>query len=389
MKYHIEKHIATLIFLYLQDKLTAAETEELNEWRAASLSHESLFQRITSQQYLEDRLHRFVKTREETAVNWQKLQARMHPDKTVFWKQAGKYAAIASILITVGSLWFYHSLIENKQPEIVLTLQQGLTPGHPTLILPDGKEINLQDTASRSLLSLSENTLSVTADSLRYGQTGNDSDTAVYHTLKIPRGAEYILTLSDHSSVHLNAGSELTYPVRFNNRERKVYLKGEAYFNIQKNAACPFMISVNQLKVTVTGTTFGIRAYEEENNISTTLESGHVSVSWKNLQTKLQPGEQAVFNKQQPTLKVRKVDTEVYLGWRKGRIIYDNCELETILRDLGKWYDVEVIYQKQELRSYKFSLNIKRHESLSKVLELLGTADNIRFEIKDHTVIVQ
>lgn len=388
MNFITEEHIARLIFGYCQNILTEEDTKELTDWRSASPEHEALFLRITSQAYFESSVQRFSKTPEENLRNWETLQAHMHPDKRIRWTKRWAYAAAAVILLSVGTAVLYHFRREIPSPEVRVAINRENSL-HPVLILSDGKQINLRDTLSRSGLIDSTHSMTVNGDTLRYEPTGEVKNAIEYHTLRIPYGSEYLLTLSDNSVVHLNAGSELTYPVRFSGQQRKVYLKGEAWFKVQKNSDCPFIVSVNELDVTVTGTTFNIRAYEDEKEIRTTLETGSVSISGKDRHADLSPGHQAIFDKQTTDLSIREVNTELYLGWKNGRIIYDNSPLENILRDLGRWYAFDVIYRKQELRSSKFSLNIQRHESISRVLELLANADNIRFEINGHTVIVQ
>lgn len=388
MDYNTEQHIARLIFGYCQKILTDEEAKELRDWRSSSPEHEVLFQRMTSQAYLEKSFLRFSKTPEENLRNWKTLQAHMQPDKRIRWTKRWAYAAVAVILLSVGTTLLFHLRREIPSTEVRVAINQE-NPLYPILFLSDGKQINLRDTLSRSSLIDSTHSLTINGDTLRYEPTGEVTNAMEYHTLRTPYGSEYLLTLSDNSVVHLNAGSELTYPVRFSSPQRKVYLKGEAWFKVQKDSDCPFIVSANELDVTVTGTTFNIRAYEDEKEIFTTLESGSVSISGKDRQTDLSPGHQAVFDKQTADLYIREVNTDLYLGWKNGRIIYDNSPLENILRDLGRWYAFDVIYRKQELRSSKFSLNIQRHKSISRVLELLANADNIRFEIIGQTVIVQ
>ena len=181
----------------------------------------------------------------------------------------------------------------------------------------------------------------------------------------------------------------MRFPVKFQGKERKVYLTGEAYFKVAKNTERPFVVTAGELDVLVTGTTFGVRAYKDEKDIQTTLESGHVTVQVEGKSVKLIPNKQALFDKLTMGLEVRDVDVDLYLAWADGRLVYDNCPLEKILSDLGRWYNINVFYNRDELRSYQFSLNMKKHEEFTHVLELIGKTGEVQFEIKDNTVIVK
>ncbi len=137
------------------------------------------------------------------------------------------------------------------------------------------------------------------------------------------------------------------------------------------------------------GTTFGVRAYEDENDIQTTLESGKVVVRAAGQSVNLVPDRQALFDKSTGGIEVRDVDVDLYLAWAKGRLVYDDCPLEKILADLGRWYAFDVFYRRDELRSYKFSLNMKKHEAFTRVLELIEKTGDIQFDIEGKTVIVK
>ena len=149
------------------------------------------------------------------------------------------------------------------------------------------------------------------------------------------------------------------------------------------------MVEAQQMEILVLGTTFGVRAYEDEKEIQTTLESGKVLVSAGGYKVNLVPNEQARFDKSKSVLSVEDVDIDLYLAWKDGRLMYDNCPLEKILNDLGRWYAFDVFYSREEARSYQFSVNMKKHEVFTRVLELIEKTGDIKFEIKGKTVIVK
>lgn len=384
-----EEHIARLIFLHVQGMTDDAQEKELNEWRSVSPRHEELFQRMLSSEHVEKSISRFVKTEEEEERGWRQLQQKARSGRSVRKIKWFPYAAAIVLILSVGGVFYFSG--DKKQSEVFPVAKNEVqVPGsRAVLILPDGRKVDLGNEVLRSDLAQRDSLLLVSARSLRYRDIDSPDTTEVFHTLEIPRGGEYLLTLSDSTIIYLNSESTLSFPVKFQGNERKVYLTGEAYFKVAKNAERPFIVAAGGLEVLVTGTTFGVRAYKDEKDIQTTLESGHVTVRVEGKSVKLVPNKQALFNKSTMGLEVRDVDVDLYLAWADGRLVYDNCPLEKILTDLGRWYNIDVFYSRDELREYNFSLNMKKHEEFTQVLELIGKTGEVQFEIKDNTVIVK
>ena len=384
-----EEHIARLIFLHIQGMTDNAQEKELNEWRSVSPRHEELFQRMLSSEYVEKSISRFVKTEEEKERGWWQLQQKARSGRSVRKIKWFPYAAAIVLILSVGGVFYFSG--DKEQTEILpIAKNEVQVPGsRAVLILPDGRKVDLENEVLRSDLAQSDSLLLVSARSLKYRDIDSPDTTEIFHTLEIPRGGEYLLTLSDGTMIYLNSESTLSFPVKFQGKERKVYLTGEAYFKVAKNTEHPFVVTAGELEVLVTGTTFGVRAYKDEKDIQTTLESGQVTVRVEGKSVKLVPNKQVLFNKSTMGLEVRDVDVDLYLAWADGRLVYDNCPLEKILTDLGRWYNIDVFYSRDELRSYQFSLNMKKHEEFTQVLELIGKTGEVQFEIKDNTVIVK
>ena len=384
-----EEHIARLIFLHVQGMTDNAQEKELNEWRSVSPRHEELFQRMLSSEHVEKSISRFVKTEEEEERGWRQLQQKARSGRSVRKIKWFPYAAAIVLILSVGGVFYFSG--DKEQTEILpIAKNEVQVPGsRAVLILPDGRKVDLENEVLRSDLAQSDSLLLVSARSLKYRDIDSPDTTEIFHTLEIPRGGEYLLTLSYGTMIYLNSESTLSFPVKFQGKERKVYLTGEAYFKVAKNTEHPFVVTAGELEVLVTGTTFGVRAYKDEKDIQTTLESGQVTVRVEGKSVKLVPNKQVLFNKSTMGLEVRDVDVDLYLAWADGRLVYDNCPLEKILTDLGRWYNIDVFYSRDELRSYQFSLNMKKHEEFTQVLELIGKTGEVQFEIKDNTVIVK
>ena len=384
-----EEHIARLIFLHVQGMTDNAQEKELNEWRSVSPRHEELFQRMLSSEHVEKSISRFVKTEEEEERGWRQLQQKARSGRSVRKIKWFPYAAAIVLILSVGGVFYFSG--DKEQTEILpIAKNEVQVPGsRAVLILPDGRKVDLENEVLRSDLAQSDSLLLISTRSLKYRDIDSPDTTEVFHTLEIPRGGEYLLTLSDGTMIYLNSESTLSFPVKFQGKERKVYLTGEAYFKVAKNTEHPFVVTAGELEVLVTGTTFGVRAYKDEKDIQTTLESGQVTVRVEGKSVKLVPNKQVLFNKLTMGMEVRDVDVDLYLAWADGRLVYDNCPLEKILTDLGRWYNIDVFYSRDELRSYQFSLNMKKHEEFIQVLELIGKTGEVQFEVKDNTVIVR
>ena len=291
-----EEHIARLIFLHVQGMTDNAQEKELNEWRSVSPRHEELFQRMLSSEYVEKSISRFVKTEEEKERGWWQLQQKARSGRSVRKIKWFPYAAAIVLILSVGGVFYFFG--DKKQAEIlpVAKYEVQLPGSRAVLILPDGRKVDLENEVLRSDLAQSDSLLLISTRSLKYRDIDSPDTTEVFHTLEIPRGGEYLLTLSDGTIIYLNSESTLSFPVKFQGKERKVYLTGEAYFKVAKNTEHPFVVTAGELEVLVTGTTFGVRAYKDEKDIQTTLESGQVTVRVEGKSVKLVPNKQVLFN---------------------------------------------------------------------------------------------
>ena len=205
--------------------------------------------------------------------------------------------------------------------------------------------------------------------------------TVVYNTLSVPHGGEYRLLLADGTAVHLNAGSELRYPVAFAVAERKVYLKGEAWFEVAKDAERPFYVETDEVSIRVYGTAFnvnthGLRATE------TILVEGEIGISGKG-----STGERRMRHSGEITF--REVDIRKYTAWKNGEFCFNDDTLEEILEELGRWYDVKVIFRSAGKKDIRFSGHLKRYENIQKILGAISESTGIVFHISDRMIIVE
>lgn len=310
-----------------------------------------------------------------------------------------RWFAAASVLL-LAAVGFYYF---NKQPAeikvdnklIVNQVAKDFKPGgnRALLTLAGGKKIvlnNLQNgqisvQGSASVNKTSEGNLSYTG----HDANATDGD-HLTNTLSTPRGGQYHLTLADGTQVWLNAASSITFPVRFDKGDRIVTVTGEAYFEVaHKTNNQVFKVLAGKQEITVLGTRFNVRNYDDDKTAATTLLSGSVHI--KNTATgkvaMLTPGQEAKIVKADDNLTVRQVNAENAICWKNGYFLFDNQGIESIMRIMSRWYDVDVAYQGQ-IPKERFGGTFSRSANLSETLKNLEILGRVHFKITANKVIV-
>lgn len=295
----------------------------------------------------------------------------------------------ASIALLVVCLWVWRT--PEYGMEQALLLSEVILPGHSCAVvtLADGKQVALEKEI-RKIEEIDGTILHSGEGELIYKTNGKkEVPEIMYNTVTIPRGGEYRLELSDGTKVWLNAETELRLPVSFSGNTRDVYLKGEAYFEVKKDTNRPFLVHSSMGCVKVLGTSFNVRDYIDEREVVTTLESGKVVYFSANLTKNvvLLPGQQAV-DKEGDSLELREVDPLQYSGWREGKYVFENVTLESIMRTLARWYDIDVEYVDPVVKNLHFTGDLERYESINVFLDFIETGGDVRFKTEGKKIIV-
>lgn len=305
-----------------------------------------------------------------------------------------RYAAAALLLLAVGAYMWRTSrpdktFIVNKQkaPNPV----KDLTPGgdRAVLTLADGTDVLLDSLHTGVFRQQGSATISKSARGAlvyRY-QSGGLRQPIVYNTMKTPRGGQYQLTLPDGSEVYLNASSSIRFPTSFSGKERRVEITGEAYFEVAKDPSMPFIVSVKQIEVKVLGTHFNVNAYADESAARTTLFEGAVQIKTNNSTEFLSPGQQGIVNAANPITVDKQADTASALAWKKGLFRFNNTELESIMRQVARWYDVDINY-KISTGGLHFSGVVSRKKNVSELLKIMELTGLVNFKIEGKTITV-
>ncbi len=222
--------------------------------------------------------------------------------------------------------------------------------------------------------------------SYRINGSHSEPESLRYNTMSTPRGGQYCVTLADGTKVWLNAASSVTYPALFSGKERKVSITGEVYFEVAENKQKPFHVEVNGMEVVVLGTHFNVNAYENELTVKTTLLEGSVQVVTESAVQQLKPGEQARLEKNGSLKVVNNINVEESVAWKNGFFSFADADIQTVMRQLERWFDIEVRYQ-GNAPSRRFQGEIGRDLTLDQILKILDKM-NVHFKMEGRTLVV-
>lgn len=378
---------AEIILQYMRKELNDVQEQQLFEWLDGDAENKAFFDKIVTEEGLREELSFFAETNKVAA--WNEFEESIESEestRTWKWMAAFKYIAAAAILMLVCFTIFF---AEKEIPKNLnnASYKNDVKPGEnkAILTLANGKEISLDEAANGTLAKEDNVIISKNAA----GQVVYDQDASAniksnaYNTITTPRAGDYMLLLPDGTRVWLNAASSIRFPVSFAADERKVVLKGEAYFEVFKNKVAPFKVMVDETEIKVLGTHFNVMAYPDEPAIKTTLIEGSVKVSKNKLEAILKPGQQVVIG---DDIKVSPGSTEA-VAWKDGFTTFKDADLETIMRSVSRWYDIEVRYQGQ-LKQKLFTGSVSRGANLSEVLNSLQYLGGVHFKIEGKLVTI-
>lgn len=380
--------IETLIQKYLSNRLNEQEFEELKQWLEEDASHKETFVKLLSLRHVNNQLallHRFDKE-----GSWEALQKRCKRKRTLRHHVA-MYASAAAVAVLMGIasfLYFNNHSTSQRPVASTETAQADIstisnTP-KATLVLANQSEIELSQHRQKiNDMHISNGQIVFPQED---GQTNKPvalNDQLLQNQIKVPKGSEYSIVLSDGTKVKLNADSHLDFPVQFG-EVREVKLEGEAFFEVTHDERRPFIVKANHHAIHVLGTTFNVTAYPDEVT-SVTLVSGKVKVVSPSGEYILAPNEQYTSH----AAAVHTVDTELFTSWTTGAMEFDAMPLPDLLAKLSRCYNVKLKLASKELEDMKFTGVIFRNKPLSFALDILHRVSDVKFEQHGETILVK
>ncbi|WP_316840422.1 FecR family protein [Pedobacter gandavensis] len=417
-------YITYLINRHREGILTAAEQQDLMEWLNRKEEHKQLLREImdpeqqmkaiiaignyTRKQETLEKIYKLPKAITSGAQALQDISKENFSGSNVSndidsnstsrsthlkkWSNSFVFRAAAAILIilTLG-IYFYQQqedTLKNKTSVVYDAVPGG---NRALLILADGRRIHLNE--SKEAVVITANQLSYNDGTKIMASPGTrDAKEGVkvkqLNTISTPKGGQYQIILSDGTKVWLNAASTLKYPEQFKGNQRLVELSGEAYFEVSHQPKKPFLVKSGQQTIKVLGTHFNVNAYPEESRLKTTLLKGSVMVlvNHTSYSKILIPGQQSVMESN--SIQLQKADVEEATAWKNGYFKFNDEPLESIMRKLSRWYNVEISYRDRISPDQVFSGRVSRFEAVSSVLEALELTGGVHFKIEERRIIV-
>lgn len=392
------ERIFYLLNAYTSGKCTAAEEKELLDWMSEA-PEESELKTYVKKQWDAPRTNA-----DAVNVDWNKMfETIIRSDKaipidaapsrtSIGWRRIVAAASIVLLLLGAGIIYFLlapekkFARVTEKQNQVQDQDVAAPAANKAVLKLANGREIILDNARDGSLEQQGvSNAYKLGSDELIYSPQNNAR--VELHTLDVPRGSKPVqLQLADGSQVWINVGSSITFPNIFTGSNRKVTIKGEAYFEIKKDAGRKFLVEANGTTTEVLGTHFNINSYANEVAVKITLLEGSVKVQKSGRSATLKPGHQALCSNENIQL-MTNIDTSEVLAWKHGLFEFIDTDIQSVMRQIERWYDVEVIFAGTVTQH--FTGTIQRAVNVSQVLKMLEKTGGVRFAVEGKKIVVK
>ena len=373
-------HTAYLIAGFLRQTLTEEEKHELDEWILASDENMILFEKMTDEKNVAQAAEWFRKMNVEKGLAETKSKISVRKPQR-FWQ----YAVAASVIVAIAAgIYFFQNLTSQKNTSAVIVQKQDIMPGlnKATLTLGDGKIIELGKSGDDTTINGRVKVLRKDGQII-YEPTVADNE-IVYNTLTVPRKGQYKLVLPDGSKVWLNSESSIKYPVSFPDKERKVFITGEAFFEVAKDKTKPFRVVAGEVAVEALGTQFNVNAYTNEPFLSATLIEGSIRVSKGSEVKILKPSQQAQLTNAE--FRIVDTDNDDATAWKNNQFKFTNTSIDEIMKQAARWYDADIVYKDNVI--LHLNATIGRDVPVSKLLNILEATNQVHFKIEGKKIIV-
>jgi putative anti-sigma factor len=373
-------YIRRLIQLNLVGGLSPEEKGKLENWIDESEEHRLLFYKIKKQLSVNE-IRNYLQTDVEDA--WKKVREKTFGAPAVRPRRVLKWLKYAAVVIPVSlslSLWYaWKEKMENKQATVACL--------SPVLTLDNGEKYQLDPEEQTEIYVNEEVKAYQAGGGLIYDTTARQEENK-YNRIEVPRGSEYWIVLPDGTRVWLNAATELKYPVAFHAKERRVYLKGEAYFEVAPDKNRPFYVETEEVKIRVLGTVFDVNTHYTR-GVRTVLVEGAVALEWGDQkEIRMKPGELADFDRTTTEVTLKEVDVTSYISWKEGYFVFEDEPLEEIMHTLSLWYDKEFLFVGKRSRALHFSGHIKRYERIETILSAITDVTGVEFRMNGQIILI-
>ena len=381
-----KNEIGHLLQKYFSGTIMPDEQRLLDSWMKEKEEHKQLFDRLRKDTRFAEEYGIFREV--DTTRAWETFRVKNGLRRQRRMTTWIKYAAVIALPLLIAGVWLLfprggeRSIPEAQNTKIVKREES------PVLEVVGGGKVILEKEKDKMIEAGRGVDVQQSSGMLVY----SDSVVSEYvdtNVLRIPKGGEFKLQLADGTRVYLNSATDLRYPVAFTGPERRVYLKGEAYFEVAKDVEHPFIVVTDDVQVRVYGTSFNVNTLGAD-GVRTVLVEGKVGIRGQDLDREyvLKPNELAFYDRNSRDMKIETVDPDLYTLWRKGIFVFERETLENIMNTLSLWYDMEVFFQSESAKQLHFSGHMKRYEQIEDILHAITDATGVVFTINDRTVCV-
>lgn len=365
-------------------KGTAGRNEEaaVGEWRDASAENAAFLEHLSQNSFFEEKYIAQQLCNVDGAYRSFCDRTRRYRTQRRMRRIVAAVSGAAAATVVAVMLFTGTPGREHATPPI--------TPGSSLAILTtgNGADIPLGGKAEQYTISEGDVSVTVSGDGIVY-DGGSESSAGIFNTLSVPRKGEYRVVLSDGTQVWINSESRLRYPSSFSGGERTVYLEGEAFFEVAHDSERPFTVVAGESRILALGTSFNVNAYEDNGCIYATLVTGRVRVSAGHGEVELAPGEQGIVDVATGTIDIRTVNVDVYAGWKEGLFLFEDQPLEEIMNSLARWYDLEVVFEKESARRAGFNGKLMRYEDFTRITDMLELTGMVNFIIDGNKITIR
>lgn len=364
----------SLLVKVIEGIATENEIIEFNNWFNSSSKCEAYFKKL-KRTY--DKQGDFSKN--DAIVLWDNIKRKTFNKRDYWIRAAIQYAALFILPLIIGAVYYHFfntvnhevgdAIVFPSNNEVQVVLFDGLTvPVNELKDIPNSKQNGI-----------------VLGDNISYRKI--DADSLIFNTIKTPYGANYKFMLSDSSVVYLNSGSELRFPVNFIEENREVFLKGEAFFEVAHNQDQPFIVNALNSSIRVYGTKFNVMSYPDDDDEKITLTQGVIGVEKEGYRVILEPGEQAVCNKEAPII-VNEVETHLYISWKDGVFRFVDMPLSELAKKLSRMYDVSFYFEDSSVAQKRFTGKVDRTTDFEYFLGIIEKTTNVKIEINKRNILI-
>lgn len=369
--------IAKVLASLFTRSITPGEENDYQDWIAKRPENEEIAKQVLDPTNYEK--NKQLLSEFPTREAWEKITPLLGENYSInpFWKKGWLYAAIIILLLVPASYLIYHNSIATDEFEEIAPGRKGAD-----LILADGNTLNISLDAYNKL-EHSMQVFIINKEGINYQTPKNRPQIKERtNTLLTQQGMECNITLSDGTKIHLNAQSRLTYPVCFSGENRVVHVEGEAYFDIVHDSEHPFIVQTPNTSIQVTGTSFNVRAYNDEPIESTTLVSGAIKINCGKEEIDLTPNQQFVYDKKSHQTSLSDVNTELYTSWKSGAFIFMNVPLDNIMSYLSKWYGFSYSFDDATTKNIRIGAYLNRYESMNPIIDMIKSLNLVDIKQK-------